>query len=134
LLVDEVGRYDCDDAVPEPVGGRGEADSTRADGEREDFADHHPGAWSPLLSVSWFARCQVREAKDEGRTYGAGEHGDVDADECNHCRDRGLVEGPVGLGFSGCFTDYTDDVLGDDHSRSAEDEEVAATDPLDEPK
>lgn len=52
-------------AVPEPVGGGGEADSARADWEGEDLADDNPGGGAP-----------------SGR-----EEEDVDADKRNHGRD-----------------------------------------------
>lgn len=38
---------DGNDGVPEPVGGGGQANTTRADGQREDLADDDPGAGAP---------------------------------------------------------------------------------------
>jgi len=63
LLVNEIGSDDCDDAVPEPVGGGRETDSARSNWEREDLADDNPCAWSP----------------------GTGKHRDVETDKSNHC-------------------------------------------------
>ena len=62
LLVDEVWGDDGDDAVPEPVGGGGKSNTTRADWQREDLTDNNLRAGTP----------------------GGGEHADVDADEGNH--------------------------------------------------
>lgn len=44
---DEVRGDDCDDAVPEPVGSGREGNTTRTDGEREDFADDDPSSGTP---------------------------------------------------------------------------------------
>ena len=94
-------------AVPEPVGGGGEANAAGADGEREHLSDNDPGA----------------------RTPGRRKHGDVDADECNHGGYGSLV-GVGALVLTNGHTDDTDDVLGDDHSGSTEDQQVAAADSL----
>lgn len=56
---------DCNDAVPEPVGGGGEGNTAGPDGEREDFTNDDPGAGTP----------------------GAGKEEDVDANESDHCTD-----------------------------------------------
>lgn len=74
LGTDEVWSDDGDDAVPEPVGGGGETDTTGSDGERVDFTDENPSSGTP----------------------GGGEEGDVDADEGDH----GLDGGGVVLGFT----------------------------------
>lgn len=39
VRVDHVGGDDGDDAVPEPVGGGGQGDTSGTDGQREDFCD-----------------------------------------------------------------------------------------------
>ena len=64
ILVHEVWGNDSHDAVPEPVGGGRETDTTGSDWERENLADNNPSTWSP----------------------GGGEHEDVEANECNHGR------------------------------------------------
>lgn len=104
-------------AVPEPVGGGGETDTTGADGEREDLADDDPGAGAP----------------------GGSEEGDVDADEGDHGLDGvavGGIWGGVGgwVGLAGGDTDDTDDELGDDHSGATEDENTATTEALNDPE
>jgi hypothetical protein len=50
ILAHHIGGDDCDDAVPEPVGSGGEGDTTGSDGQREDFANEHPGACSMEVS------------------------------------------------------------------------------------
>jgi hypothetical protein len=52
VFADHVGGDDGDDAVPEPVGGRGEGDAAGADGEGEDLADDDPGGWTLYVFVS----------------------------------------------------------------------------------
>ena len=60
--VDKVWSDDSDDAVPEPVGGSRESNTTRTDWQWEDLTDDNPGTWTPC----------------------GGEEEDVDANECNH--------------------------------------------------
>lgn len=107
LVGNEVRSDDTDDAVPEPVGGGGETDTTGTDGEREDLANDDPGA----------------------RTPGNGEGGDVQADESDH--GAGGV-GVVFRGLSSGNTDDSDDVLEDDHESSTTDEQLTASDLLDQ--
>ncbi len=105
LVGNEVRSNDTDDAVPEPVGGGGETDTTGTDGEREDFTNDDPGSGTP----------------------GHGEDGDVQADESNH--------GSGGIGLSGVGggvlasggTNDTDDELHDDHTSGTEDQKRATT-------
>jgi hypothetical protein len=102
---DHVGSDDGDDAVPEPVGGGGEGNPTRADGEREDLADDDPSAGTP----------------------GGGEEEDEDTDEC----DLGFH----GVGIAAVDgTGDGDDELADDHSQGAPEEERAAAEALDGPE
>ncbi|KFZ02513.1 hypothetical protein V500_00150 [Pseudogymnoascus sp. VKM F-4518 (FW-2643)] len=96
-------------AVPEPVGGGGETDTARADGQREDLADDDPGAGAP----------------------GGGEEGDVDADEGDHGLDGTLVV--LARGASG-DTDDTDDELRNDHAHGTDDENTATAEALDDPE
>ncbi|KFZ08750.1 hypothetical protein V501_05831 [Pseudogymnoascus sp. VKM F-4519 (FW-2642)] len=112
LLADEVGGDDCDDlgeVFPEPVGGGGETDTARADGQGEDLADDDPGAGAP----------------------GEGEEGDVDADEGDHGLDGGLVVLSRGAGRD---ADDADDKLCDDHAHGAEDEDAATAEALHDPE
>jgi len=111
LSIDEVWGDDSNDAVPEPVGGGGETDTTGSDGKGEDFTDNNPSA----------------------RTPGGSEEGNVDADECDHRLDSGLV-GVFTLILTNSDTDNTSDVLGDNHTSSTEDEKVAATNTFNEPE
>lgn len=96
-------------AVPEPVGGGGETDTARADGQREDLADDDPGAGAP----------------------GGGKEGDVDADEGDHGLDGNLVV--LAWGASG-DTDDTDNELRDDHAHGTDDENTATAEALDDPE
>jgi hypothetical protein len=92
-------------AVPEPVGGGGETDTTGADGDREDLADDDPGTGTP----------------------GGGEEEDVDADECD--------EGAGGVGIVGKgSSNGTDDELADDHAESTPDKDSAAAETLNGPE
>jgi hypothetical protein len=92
-------------AVPEPIGSGGQGYTTRADGERENLANHNPGARSPCVS----------------------EEADVEADECDHGRDcRGVVLGFLARGD----TDDAHDELHDDHTGGTNDEELATTESL----
>ena len=101
LLTDHVGGDDGDDAVPEPVGGSRETDTTGADRDREDLTDDDPGSGTP----------------------GGGEEEDVDADKGDEGTDRALVVGEGG-------SDSADDELTDDHAESTPDEDGAATEAL----
>jgi hypothetical protein len=53
ILTNHVWGDDCDDAVPEPVGGGREGNTTGSDGEREDFADENPGTCSIKVSSGY---------------------------------------------------------------------------------
>ena len=93
-------------AVPEPIGSGGQGYTTRADGQREDLANHNPCAWSPCGS----------------------EEGDVEADEGNHGRDgRGVVFGFLARGD----TEDSHDELHDNHTGGTDDEELATAESLD---
>ena len=96
--IDHVGGDDGDDAVPEPVRGGGEGDTTGTDGERVDLADDDPGAGAP----------------------GGGEEEDVDTDEGNHGRDS---VGVLAVGD----TDDGHDKLADNHAESTPQEERTTT-------
>jgi len=104
---DHVWGDDGDDAVPEPVGGGGESNTTGSDGEREDFTDENPSTWTP----------------------GGGEEEDVDADECN-LGGGGLL---VAIG-SGSDTNDTCDELADQHTKSTVDHDWSTTELLNGPE
>ena len=114
--VNHVRRDDSDDGVPEPVGGGGESDTTRADGEREDLTDEDPGTGTP----------------------GGGEEEDEDCDEGDLRVDGGDV---VGAGLAGGVevgvveadgdTDDGDEELADQHAEGTPDEKRTATEALD---
>ena len=81
-----VGRHDGDDAVPEPVAGCRNADTSGADRQRETLADDDPPRRPP----------------------GRGEEEDVEADEGNHGAHGGRV---VGFDAPRGGADDGDDVL-----------------------
>jgi hypothetical protein len=95
---DEVRCDNSNNTVPEPVGCGGETNTTRSDGEREDFSDNDPSGWSP----------------------GGGEHSDVDADKGNHCGYGRVV---VVRDLASCNTDDSDDELRDNHTSSTVNED-----------
>ena len=96
-------------AVPEPVGGGGQADAAGADGEREDLAHDDPRGGTP---------CH-------------GEHGNVNANKGNHGGDGGLV---LRVGLPRRDADDADDELRNDHAAAADDEDHAPAEALDDPK
>jgi len=104
ILGHHVRGDDGNDAVPEPVGGGGETDTTGTDGQREDLADNDPRT----------------------RTPGGGKEEDVDTDESNHSLDGGL--GVVNS------TNDGDDELADNHATRTIDEESTTTEPLNGPE
>lgn len=93
---------DCDDAVPEPVGGGGEGNAAGSDRQREDFTDDDPSAGAP----------------------GAGKEEDVDANESDHCTD-GL--GVVAIGN----TNNGDNELAHNHTQGTPEEQRTTTVSLD---
>ena len=112
ILVHEVWGDNGHDAVPEPVGGGGETNTTGSDWEREDLADNDPGTWSP----------------------GGGEHEDVEANECDHGRGGRCGITTIILLFSGGETNGSDNELADNHSGSTNDQKVASTETLNHPE
>ena len=92
-------------AVPQPVGGGGETDTTGADWEREDLADDNPGAGTP----------------------GGREEEDVDADESDHGLDGVRV-------VAVRHADDGDDEFGNEHADSAPDQDRATAEFLDGPE
>jgi len=103
------------DGIPQPVGSGGERDTTGSNGERIDFSNKHPRAWSPSGS------------KEE----------DVDCNECDLSVDGRNVIGTsatVGQRVRVVETDgVTDDAneeLADQHAESAPQEKGSSSDPL----
>ena len=88
--------------VPEPVGGSGKSNTTRADREREDLANDDPG----------------------GGTPGRGEEEDVDADEGDEAVSSYLRVGKDRADDGDCE-------LADCHCDGAVDQERATTEALD---
>jgi len=101
----EVWGDDGNDAVPEPVGGGGETDTTGTNGDRKDFTNDDPGC----------------------RTPGHGEGGDEQADEGNHGGDGCVV---VVLQLTSSDTNDTDNELADDHEEGTDDQDSAASELL----
>lgn len=124
ILVDHVRSDDGDDSVPEPVGGGGEGDTTRSDGEGEDFTDQDPGT----------------------RTPGGGEEEDEDGDEGNLSVDGRDVVGAgkrvttsgvgdiVGVVETDGNTNDGDDKLADQHTEGTPDEQRTTTELLNSPE
>lgn len=100
-----IEKADASYAVPEPIRGGGNGNTTRANWQREDLANHDPRTWSPC----------------------SGEEGNVEADEGNHGRDSCVVV----FGFLACGnTNNADDELHNDHTGSSNDEELATAESL----
>jgi hypothetical protein len=123
LLTDHVGGDDGNDGVREPVGGGGETDTTRSDGDGEDLADDDPGT----------------------RTPGGGEPEDEDGDESNLGVDGADVVGDhtvgilgsrrrVGVVESDSDTDDGDEELADKHTKSTDEEDGSTTKSLNSPE
>lgn len=87
----------------------GKTNTTRTDGEGEDFTDDDP----------------------RRRTPGGSEHGDVQADEGNHGAGSIGVGRVVGRVLASCGTNGTDDELHNDHTSGTVDQDGAATELLD---
>jgi len=105
VLTDHVRGNDGNDAVPQPVRGGGETDTTGSDRNGEDLANDNPCTGAP----------------------GGGKEEDVDADEGNQCSGSAWV---VGKGSS----DSTDDELTDDHAQGTPDEKRATSKALNGPE
>lgn len=104
-----VGRDNADDAVPEPVGRGRDADTARADGQREELADDDPRGGAP----------GGRKERDE------------DADE----RDLGLDGAGVAAGRVDVVrgdADDGNDELRDDHARGTHEQDATTAVLLDD--
>lgn len=104
VRVHHVGSNDGNDAVPQPVGGSGEGNTSGADLQRVNFTNEHPRAGAP----------------------GRGEEEDVDADEGNH--------GGGGGGGAGDGADDGHDELADNHAEGTPDEQRPTAEALDGPE
>lgn len=108
-VADHVRGDDADDAVPEPIGRRRDADAASTDRQGEALAHDDPG----------------------GRAPADGEGADVEADEGDHgAHGRGVV----GILAARRHADDGDDVLHDHHQGGAVDEQGAASEALDGPE
>jgi hypothetical protein len=87
INTDQVRGDDGQDTVPEPVGSGGKTNTSRSDGDREDFTDNDPSSGTP----------------------GGGEEEDVDTDQSD------LTLDSVGVGSVGDTNDGTDE-LADEHT------------------
>lgn len=96
-------------AVPEPIGRRGQPDTSGTDGQGKDFSNDDPSSGTP---------CH-------------GEHGNVNADEGDHGRDGCLV---VIGGFAGRDTDDADDELRNHHAGTTEHEDLSSSETFDDPE
>lgn len=123
VLADHVGSDDSNDGVPEPVGGGGQTDTTRSDGEREDLANDDPGTGTPGGG----------EEEDED-----GDEGDLSVDGRDVVGDAGirisLGGGGVGVVEADGDTNDGDEELADEHTQGTEDENLASAESLDSPE
>lgn len=108
LLADEVRVDGSDDAVPKPVGGGREGNTTGSDGKREDLSDDDPRA----------------------RTPGGGEEGNEDADESN----LGAGQRRVCARVRTSGTNRTGDEQADNHADGSVQEKGTTTVPVNEEK
>jgi hypothetical protein len=105
LLPDEVRTDNCKDAVPEPVGGSGQGNTTGSDWQREDLTNKNPGT----------------------RTPSCGKEEDVDADECNLGGDSRVV---VEFLSSGSDTNDGSNKLANQHAQGSPDENCTTAESL----
>lgn len=112
MLADQVRRNDGNNAVPEPVGGGRETDTTGADGQREDLANDDPCSWTP----------GSREEEDVDA-----DEGDLGVDSCGVRCDFGAIGKDCALVESSGDTNDGNNVLADEHASSTPDEDCAAT-------
>jgi hypothetical protein len=121
VLTNHVGGDDSNNRVPQPVGGSGQTDTARTDGQREDLANDNPCARSP----------------------GGGEEENEDGNEGNLGVDSRDVVGKSGVRVAGVRVSvveadrYTNDghqELADQHTESTPEEDGAAAKLLDSPE
>jgi hypothetical protein len=122
-LANHVGGDDSNDGVPEPVGGGGQTNTTRSDGDGEDLANDDPGTRTPGGS----------EPEDED-----GDEGNLGVDSADVVGESGIR---VGLGRSGVSVVETDsntndsnDELADKHTEGTDEKDTAATESLNGPE
>lgn len=120
VLTDHVGGDDCNDGVPEPVGGGRQTDATGADGERENFTNDDPGARTPGGG---------KEEDEDGDKRNLG----VDSTEVVGSRGIGILSGRGGVDTveTSSDTDNGDEELADQHAERADKQDRAATELFD---
>lgn len=109
VAADHVWGDDSNDAVPEPVGGSGQANTTRTDWQREDLTNKNPGARTPC----------------------GGKEEDVDADECNLGRNGRIV---MKLLATGGDTNNGNNKFADQHAQGTPDEDCTTAESLNDPE
>jgi hypothetical protein len=115
ILVDHVRCDGSNDAVPEPVGGGRESDTTGADGEREDLTNENPCARTPSGS---------KEEDEDGNEGDLGvDSGDVVGDWVTSSVEVGVVE-------SNSHTNDGDEELADQHAEGTPEEKRTTADLL----
>jgi len=107
----KVGGNDTDDAIPEPVGGGGHADTTRPNGQREHLTDNDPGCGAPC-------GCECDN---------------VQANERDLSLDSGGVPADL-LGVGRGDTDDGNDELAHNHAGTTDEQDATATETLDDPE
>lgn len=123
VLTDHVGGDDGNDGVPEPVGGGGETDTARSDGDGEDLADDDPGTRTPGGS----------EPEDED-----GDEGNLGVDSADVVGDDGVGVGLSGSGVGVVETDSDtndgNEELADKHTESTDEKDGSTTESLNSPE
>jgi hypothetical protein len=112
VRADHVRGNDGNDGVPEPVGGSGQSNTARTDGDREDLANENPGTRTP-------GRCEEEDVD--------GDQGDLGVDSRDVVGDSATAAIDVGLVEADGDTNNGDDELADEHTEGTEDEERTTT-------
>jgi len=109
VAADHVWGDNSNDAVPEPVGGSRQGNTTRSDWQREDLTNENPGTRAPSC----------------------GEEEDVDTDECDLGGDSRVV---VELLPTGSDTNNANNELADQHAQGTPDEDGTTAESLNDPE
>ena len=115
VRTDHVGSDNSDDGVPEPVGGSGQGNTTRTNGQREDLTDEDPGTRTPGSG----------EEEDED-----GDEGDLSVDGRDVASAGGTISEGDGLVETNGNTDDGDKELADQHAKSAVQQKCATAELL----
>ena len=118
VFVDHVRGDDGDDGIPQPVGGSRQTDTSRTDGNGEDFANDDPCTGTPGGSE------EENVDTDEG---------DLGIDGRDIVGDWASIHG-MGMIETNGVADDSHDELADEHSKGTPDEERATTESLDCPE